>query len=191
MEERPTPYKRRLTLGLAVVLMLAGTLAAQELDLTRRFNVVARKDAGMLQKELNKAGQNGFRVVTGSTTGGDEVTLLLEKSADKGAAFEYLVIAAGGTPKLEQRLSLAASQGYRLLPNTITSKSKIFGSGDIVMVLEKAPGQKGNYEYLLLDTSLGATLQVTLAGAVDQGFHVVGMIRKKKQALVVLEKPPG
>ena len=127
----------------------------------------------------------------GSTTGGDEVTLLLEKSADKGAALEYLVIAAGGTPKLEQRLSLAASQGYRLLANTITSKSKTFGSGDIVMVLEKAPGQKGNYEYLLLDTSLGATLQVTLAGAVYQGFHVVGMIRKKKQSLVVLEKPPG
>ncbi len=160
---------------------------AQNLDLTKRYNIVARKDTGKLQKELNKAGQNGFHVVTGSTTGGDEVTLLLEKTKD-GGAYEYMVVSAGKTQKLEQKIGLASSQGYRLLPNTVTSKSKTLGSGDLVMVMEKAPGQGGNAEYLLLDTTLGSSLQVTLSGAVDQGFRILGMVTKKNQALLILEK---
>ena len=191
MKERLTISKRGVVVGLLAVVLLPAALVAQDLDLSRRYNVLARKDTGKLEKELNKAGQNGFRVVAGSSTGGEEVTLLIEKSAEEGAAFKYVVIAAGETPKLEQRLSVASSQGYRLLPNTVTSKSKTLGSGDIVMVFEKASGQKGNYEYLLLETSFGASLQRILAGAVDQGFQVVGMIRKKKQCVVVLEKPAG
>lgn len=191
VEERLAIGKRSVVVGLLAVVLLPAALAAQDLDLSKRYNVLARKDAGKLQQDLNKAGQNGFRVVTGSSTGGDEVTLLIEKSGEEGAAYEYVVITAGETPRLEQRLSLASSQGYRLLPNTVTSKSRTFGSAEIVMVLEKASGQKSNYEYLLLETSFGASLQVTLAGAVEQGFQVVGMIRKKGQSIVVLEKPAG
>lgn len=170
--------------------LLAGVICGQTLDLTKRYNVLARKDTGRLEKDLNKAGQNGFHVLAGSTTGGDEVTLLIEKSKD-GGTFEYLVVSAGDTKKLEQRISLGASQGYRIMPNTITSKSKTLGSGDLVLVMEKAPGQEGNMEYLLLDTSLGSSLQVTLAGAVDQGYEVLGMIRKKRQALLILGKAAG
>ena len=96
----------------------AVTAPAQNLDLTKRYNIVARKDTGKLQKDLNRAGQNGFRVVTGSTTGGDEVTLLIEKAKD-GGVYEYMVVSAGKTQKLEQKIGLASSQGYRLLPNTI------------------------------------------------------------------------
>ncbi|MCP5114667.1 MAG: hypothetical protein GY953_27885 [bacterium] len=108
---------------LASMLIAATPGAEQVLDFTQHYNVIVRRDIGELERDLNKAGQNGLRVVVGSTTGGYEVTLLLKKSKD-GAPREYLVIAADDTTRLEQGISLGSSQGYRILPNTITSKSK-------------------------------------------------------------------
>lgn len=180
--------KIAVALAITVSLALPAIAGAQTLDLTKRYNVLARKDTRKLERDLNKAGQNGFRVVAGSTTGSEEVTLLLEKVGEDSFR-EYIVVSAGNTKKLEQQIGHAAVQGYRLLPNTVTSKSKILGSGDLVMVLERAPGQEGNWEYLLLDTAFGSSLQVTLSGAVDQGFQILGMIRKKSQALLILGKP--
>jgi len=174
--------------ALAVGLMLPGAAGAQTLDLTKRFQVVMHKDIKKMQTDLNKAGQNGIRIVTGSSTGGEELVFLLEKDEREGAAYEHLIISGGDLPKLEQSLGRAASQGFRLLPETMTLKSKKLGSGDIVLVTEKGPRNKGSYEYILLDASMGATMQVTLAGSIDQGYRVLGMLRKGKQLLLVLEK---
>ena len=92
--------------GLVVALMLPGLLPAQTLDLTKRFQVISRKNVDKLQDDLNEAGQNGIRVVTGSDTAGDRVALLLEKSEHKGVTYEYLVISESKANKIEQRLSL-------------------------------------------------------------------------------------
>ncbi len=174
--------------GLAVALLLPALLPAQKLDLTKRFQIVARKDVDKVQKDLNKAGQNGLRIVTGSATAGDRVVLMLEKSKQKGASYEYLVLSESDPKKIEQRLSLGASQGFRLLPRTVTAKGKTLGGSDVVMVMEKGPGQTKTYEYLLLDTSLPSTLQVTLAGAVDKGYKVLTMVTRKKASFLILEK---
>ena len=177
----------RFALLITTALLLPAAAPAQRLDLTQKYNVLANKDVDRLETDLNKAGQEGYRVIAGSTTGGDEVTLLLEKVG--GGPYEYIVIAAGDPKKVEQRLSLSASQGFRLLPNTLTSKSKLFGSDDIVVVLEKVPNQQGNWQYLLADTVFGSGLQVTLSGATSQGYAVLGMLRKKDQVVLVLGKP--
>ena len=172
-------------------LLVAETLPAQMLDLTKRFQVISRKSVDKLQNDLNKAGENGIRVVTGSSTAGDRVALLLEKSKHKGDTYEYLVISESKPSKIEQRLSLGASQGFRLLPRTIAAKGKTLWGSDIVLVMEKLPRQHQSYRYLLLDTSLPSTLQVTLAGAVDQGYRVVSMVTRKKTSYLILEKAAG
>lgn len=174
----------------SVVLVAATVCAnAQLLDLTRRYQVIARKDAETLQMDLNKAGQAGIRLVTGSQAGANEVVLLLEKVQQPNAVFEYLVIWESSPAEAERRLGLAATQGFRLMPGTITSRDKRFGGTDLIMVMEKAPGQKGAYEYVLLDTTLDSSLQVMLAGAVDKGYQVAGMLTKKNRSIVILERP--
>ncbi len=168
-------------------LLSAQALQAQILDLTKRYQVIERNDTNELFNDLSKAGQNGIRVVTGSSTGGSDVMLLLEKDPDNGR-FDYVVVAADKPADIERQLGHAASQGYRLLPNTVTLLHKKFGADDVVMILEKRPESEGGYEYLLLDASLAETLQVTLAQSTEQGYKVVGMLQKKKQTLLVLEK---
>ena len=174
----------------SVILMAAAIGAdAQLLDLTRRYQVIARRDAQTLQMDLNKAGQAGIRLVTGSQAGTNEVVLLLEKVQQPNAVFEYLVIWESSPAEAERRLGLAATQGFRLMPGTITSRDKRLGGTDLIMVVEKAPGQRGGYEYLLLDTTLDSSFQVMLSGAVDKGYQVAGMLTNKNRSIVILEKP--
>ena len=188
MEETAIVNRFGLVFGLIAILALPALARAQTLDLDQRYQVISWKDASQLQRDLNTAGQNGIRVVTGSHTTSDEVTLLLEKSKDKGAHFEYVVISESGAGRLEKRIGLAASQGFRLMPETVTAKGKTFGGSNLVLLMEKKPGQSSKYEYLLLNTSLPATLQVTLAGAIEQGYVVTGMVKRKDAYLLILEK---
>lgn len=168
-------------------LLIPATAGAQILDLTKQFQVITRKDIAKLHGDLNKAGQNSIRVATGTPTGGDELLIMLEQDKNKGV-YEYLVVSSGDPKEIEQQLSRGASQGFKLLTNTIAPKSKTLGSGEIVMILEKGPRYKGKYEYLLLDASMGSTMQVTLAASIDEGYSVIGMIKKKKALLLILEK---
>ena len=173
--------------GLAMLAALAGTAAAQKLDLTRDYQILSRGDVKKLHGDLNKAGQNGIRVVTASFSGGDRIRLLLEKTSGE-ETYEYYIAAAGDMTKLEQQISHGGAQGYRVLPNTMTVKSKTLGKGDIVMIMEKGPRSKGTYEYLMLDATLPATLQVTLKSSIEQGYKVVGMFERGKRLLLILEK---
>ncbi len=175
---------------LACALLFPAGAEAQPLDLTKRFQVIARKDIPSLHGDLSRAGKNNIRVATGSPTGGDEILLLLEQDPDKGA-YEYYIVSASDPQDIEKQLSLGAREGFKFLPNTLVSKSRTFGSGDIVMIMEKGPRHPGSYEYLLLDASLASTMQVTLSSAIDEGYHVVGMFTKKNALLVILEKKAG
>lgn len=177
-----------LALVAGAVALVAPAAQGQRLDLTQQYNVLASGDAERLEADLNKAGENGFRLVAGSTTGGSEITVLVEKVSGS-ANYQYAVLAASNTQRLEQRLSLAASQGFRLAPGTMTSKSRRIGSDEIVMVMEKGPGQGGNWQYVLLDAAFGSSLQATLSGVVNQGYGILGMVRKGSQVLLVLGKP--
>ncbi len=173
--------------GLALLALTAAPAAAQKLDLTRDYQVLSRGDVKKLHGDLNKAGQNGIHVVTGSFSGGDRIRLLLEKTSGK-ETYEYYIAAAGDMTKLEQQVSHGGAQGYRILPNTMTIKSKTLGKGDIVIIMEKGPRSKGTYEYLMLDATMPATMQVTLKSSIEQGYRVVGMFERGKRLLLVLEK---
>ncbi len=172
--------------GVALSLLSTPALEAQILDLTQRYQVIERDDTDELYRDLSKAGQNGIRVMTGSSTG-DNVMVLLGK-VDENQRFEYFVVAADKPADVERQIGHAGRQGYRLLPATITLLKKTFGSNRVVMIFEKPPETEGTFEYLLLDASLGQTMQVTLAQSIDRGFHVLGMFEKDDKTLLVLER---
>ncbi len=58
------------------------------------------------------------------------------------------------------------------------------------MVMKESSENKGEWEYLLLDRTIGSSLQVMPSGAGDQGHEVLGMSWKKSQALLTKGKPP-
>ncbi len=182
-----TTNRHAALVGFTILAALGGTAAAQKLDLTRDYQVISRGDVKKLHGDLNKAGQNGIHVVTGSFSGGDRLRLLLEKTSGK-ETYEYYIAAAGDMAKLEQQVSHGGSQGYRILPNTMTVKSKTLGKGDIVIIMEKGPRSKRTYEYLMLDATMPATMQVTLKSSIEQGYQVVGMFERGKRLLLILEK---
>jgi hypothetical protein len=168
-------------------LLIPANAGAQTLDLTKRFQIIAQSDIAKLHGDLNNAGQNGIRVTIGAPTGGEEVLVMLEQDKDKGF-YQYLVISAADPKEIEQQLNRGASQSFKLLTNTIAPKSRLLGSGEIVMVMEKGPRYTGKYEYLVLDASMNSTMEFILEGSIDDGYSVAGMVKTSKALLLVLEK---
>ncbi len=100
----------------------------------------------------------------------------------------FLLLATQKTSTMQKELDEAASQGFRLIPSTMTSKSRRFQSPEIVVVLEKVPGTSQTYDYLLLATTKTSTLQTEMSQAIEEGYEVVGMASRDEH-MVILERP--
>jgi len=172
-------------------LVLAGTLllpAADKLDLSQKYLLLATNKTSTMQKELNQAAAAGYRIVAGSRTSGTEMALLLESVAEPLATYEYQLLATNKTSTMQKELAVAAVQGFRLLPETMMQKDQMFGGQEIVMVLEKAPGETERFEYLLLATTLTSTMQKEITQATEGGYKIVGMVSRGEH-VVILERP--
>ena len=121
------------------------------------------------QDELNEVASQGFRVVVGSPTSGAEMALLLERAAQPPDVYTYRLLATTRTGTMQRELNEAASEGFRLLPSTMISKSRTFGPDEIVVILERAPNATKSYSYKLLATDLTGTLQREIAEAEADG----------------------
>ena len=64
----------------------------------------------------------------------------------------------------------------------------IGGRGELVLLLEKAPGASDTFDYRLLATNRTGTLQKELSDAAGKGYQVVGMISRNEN-IVILERP--
>lgn len=153
------------------------------LDLTQRYLLLATSRTSTMQQELNEAAGAGYRVLGGCRTGGGELTLLLEKVAQPPDVYGYKLLATQLTSTMQKELDEVATQGFRLLPRTMMG-----GETEIVLVLEKAPGQSMPSHYLLLATKRTGTLQSEMKQAAEQGYQVVGVVSRKEH-MVILEKP--
>ncbi|MFQ5817589.1 MAG: hypothetical protein ACE5H2_06505 [Terriglobia bacterium] len=183
--------KRSLALGVGVlILLLPLTLLARKepkLDLSQRYLLLATKKTSTMQKELNEAAAAGYRILVGSPTSGTEMALILERVTEPPDTYEYLLLATTRTSTMQKELDEAAAKGFRLLPSTMISKKRMFGSEEVVCVLEKAPGAENRYQYLLLATTLTSTLQREMTEAIEQGYEVVGMVSRAEH-MAILEK---
>ena len=118
-----------------------------------------------MQRELQDAADNGYRLVPGQGSWGP--TAILEKGLDP-EPIEYLLLATSKTGTLQDEIDDAATQGYRL--------ASVLGKGDeAVVVMQRAPGLADpTHEYVVLGTKRAGTMEEELLAAAANGFRLVG-----------------
>ncbi len=161
-----------------------------KLDPSERYLLLATEKTSTMQKELNKAAKEGYRLLAGSPTSKTEIAMLLEKSAPP-KTFEYKLLATNKASTLEKELNKAADKGFHLLRRTVVGKRGTGGSkfgfsfggfrapatapDEILAVLEKGPDSGRRYQYLVLDTMRTSTMQKEISEAVQEGYEVAAM----------------
>lgn len=165
----------KLFLALALFVTFASSAFAQQLT----YRVLATSKTSTMQKEMQEAGDAGFRFVAamgGETSiGGKEVVVLMEKGPGATERYEYRVQATSKTSTLQKELQEAGDQGFEVVGQTVFEST--FGGKETAALLQRsAASAKGaRFEYKLAATSKTSTLQKELQELADQGFEAVGM----------------
>ena len=119
-----------------------------------------------LQRELQEAADNEYRLVPGQGSWGRQ-TVILEKVFDP-KPIEYLLLATSQTATLQDEIAEAATQGYRL--------ASVLGTEDeAIVVMQRAPSQADpTHEYVVLGTKRLGTMEEEFHAAAVNGFQLVG-----------------
>lgn len=171
---------------IAVFCVLSGATFVMGQDMPK-YKLLATTKTSTMQKEINEAAAQGYRIVIGAPTSGSEMTLFLSRDASAAEPYQYKLLATNRTGTMNKELNEAAAEGYRLIPSTMMPKASFMGGVEIVMVLEKSPKNTRRYEYLLLATNRTGTLQKEVTQATADGFVIVGMANRDEN-LVVMER---
>jgi hypothetical protein len=145
----------------------------------RTYKVLATSKTSTMQKEMQEAGDAGYRFVAvmgGDTAiGGSEVVVLMEKAPSDRTRYSYRLLATSKTSTLQKELQEAADTGWEAVGQTVFSST--FGGDETVGILERTSEtpKKVKYEYKLIATSKTSTLQKEVQEAAALGFQAVGM----------------
>ena len=180
---------KKMTMLSVLLVMLIPAAWAQKLkiDPEQRYLLLATTKTSTMQKELDEAAAQGFRILVGSPTSGTEIALLLERVAQPADAYTYRLLATTRTGTMQKELTEAALDGFRLLPRTMVAKKQMFGEVEIVVILERPQKTDKRYRYKLLATTLTSTLQKEVTEAEADGFVLVGMVSRDEH-MVIMEK---
>ncbi len=152
-----------------------------------QYKLLATTRTSTMQKEINEAAAQGYRIIVGAPTSGSEMALFLSRDGTTKDPFEYKLLATTRTGTMQKELSEAADAGFRLIPSSMIAKKQMFGGVEIVMILERVPNHKKTYEYKLLATSRTSTMQKEVTEAKNAGYLVVGMLSRDEH-MVVMER---
>ena len=161
---------------LATILATPVTSSAQA---ERSYQVLATSKTSTMQKEMQDAGDAGYRFVAvmgGETAiGGSEVVVLMEKAAADRTKYGYRLLATSKTSTLQKELQEAADAGWEAVGQTVFSSA--FGGDETVGILERSSETASaiKYAYKLIATSKTSTLQKEVQEAAAQGYQAVGM----------------
>lgn len=155
----------------------------------QRYLLLSTLKTSTMQKELDEAAAEGFRVVTGSPTSTNEWAVLLERVAEPSAPYRYRLLATTKISTMRKELNEAAAEGYRLLPRTMTSKSGLL-TVEVVMLVEKAPNSDSRYEYRLYATTSERKMRAEIEKAEAEGFALAGMVSRGEH-MVIMEREYG
>lgn len=191
-------YKRIVASTAVLAMILAeGAALAQKptTETNQRYMLLATQRTGTMQMELNEAAAQGFKVLAGSPTSGNEMVLFLERVAQPPQTYAYRLLATTQTSTMEKELNAAAVDGFRLLPQTAMSQAsagrRILGGGfagnEVIVVVERPPNVESRYEYRLLATSRTGTMQKEVSDAVASGFSLVTLLSRDEH-MVVMER---
>ena len=136
------------------------------------------QQTGTLQRELQEAADNGYRLVSGYGSWG-RPTVILERALEP-EPIEYLLLAAAKTGTLQDEIAEAATHGYRF-----TSVFEI--GGEAVAVMQRAPGQADpTHEYVVLGTKRLGTMEEEFLAAATNGFRLVGQTHYNSPSSIAL-----
>jgi hypothetical protein len=158
-----------------------------EIKTDEKYLLLATTKTSTLQKELDEAAAQGFRILVGSPTSGAEMALFMERVVQPPDTYKYKVLATSRTGTMEKELNEAADAGFRLLPRTMISKPQMMGGVEIVVILERPPKLEKKYQYKLLATSRTSTLQKEVLEAKAGGYVLVGMVSRGEH-MVIMER---
>lgn len=168
-------------------LTLAPAQDKVKIDEDQSYLVLSTKRIQTMEKELDEVARNGFRILYGAPAQGFDMAILLKRVPEaKDEPYSYRILATSRNKTMEKELNEFASQGYRLLPRTITFKSGLF-TNELLMVLEREPQAKKKYEYKLISAGKETKLHKKIDEAMGQGFLPITMVSMSDH-IVVLEK---
>ena len=184
-------------IGALISLVLAiPTPSAAEAD--RSYKVLATSKTSTMQKEMQQAGEAGFRflaVMGGETAiGGKEVVVLMERTSEPSTRYEYRLLATSKTSTLQKELQEAADAGWQAVGQTVFES--LIGGKETAGILERNPDapSTSRYDYKLIATSKTSTLEKELREASEQGYEPVGFTVGKTALgggeLVVITRKP-
>jgi len=167
------PVNRSVFVVAAFVIAIAAPAFAQ----TRTYKVLATNKTSTMQKEMQEAGQLGFRFVAvmgGATAGGGkEVVVLMEKDP-ANQTFDYRLLAATRTSTLQKEMQEAGDSGFGVVGQTVFES--MFGGAETAAIVERgSAGSKVRYEYRLVATARTSTLERELQEAAADGFIAVDL----------------
>jgi hypothetical protein len=161
------------------------------------YRLLATNKTSTMEKEMNQAAGEGFRfeaVMGGETAfGGSEAVVVMSRSAEAKARYEYKLLATNRTSTMEKEMRQAADAGFDYRGQTIYSST--FGGKEVVVIMERDRElDAARYEYKLLATSKTGTMQKELNEAGRQGFALLGLTVAEtafggKEVVAILGKP--
>jgi hypothetical protein len=187
--------RRSVTCGVAAVLGLVFTVSAAAQD--RSYKVLATSKTSTMQKEMQEAGDAGYRFVAvmgGETAvGGKEVVVLMEKTKDDAATYSYRLHATNRTSTMQKEMQEAADAGYTVVGQTVFES--LFGGKETAVIVEKGrDAGSTRFEYKLLATSKTSTMEKELRELAEQGYQATGLTVGKTAVggseLVVITRKP-
>jgi hypothetical protein len=183
----------RFAFAVAVCLSFAAPVFAQG----RTYKVLATSKTSTMQKEMQEAGDAGFRFVAvmgGETAaGGKEVVVLMEKVAGEKNTYSYRLLATSKTSTLQKELQEASDAGFRVVGQT--TFESIFGGRETAAIVQKGGAAPERFEYKLLATSKTSTMEKEIMEASAAGYEAVGLTVGKTalggSELVVITRRPS
>ncbi len=109
---------------------------------TYQYRLLATTRTGTMQKELNEAAAEGFRLLPRTMVakvditpfkGGQEIVVLLEKEPNSTKRYDYKLLATTLTSTLQKEITEALRDGYML--------AGLVSRGEHMVIMEKEVGQ--------------------------------------------------
>ena len=186
---------RKTFLAFALLSALAAPAAAQEkpktdgaaIDADQNYLVLSTKRIQTMEKELDEASAEGFRVLYGGPTQSFDMALFLQRVQEPGQpTYSYKVLATSRLKTMEKELNEAARGGFRMLPRTAIFKHGLL-TVELVMLMERSPLAESNYEYKLVSAGKESKLHRKIEEAIAQGFTPLTIVTGGEH-IVVMEK---
>ncbi len=99
-----------------------------------KYKLLATTRTGTMEKELNEAGDNGFRMLAQTMIAkkgmmSDEIVVVLEKAPQSASRYQYKLLATQRTSTMEKEIREAESAGFVLIG--------IASRGEHMVIMEK------------------------------------------------------